>query len=198
MKKKNFLLEILGLAYVIDRLSKRKEEPKEPELTMELKYTPGPPREPVKFEDPKDILCPYCNYRFEEMLKRSRKCPECKKYIYRKKNYENKVYQLITEEQYEKEAEENIKETQLTVEADPKESTEYARLLRYQEAGFSGVRISTSCDSRVCPACAKQQKKFYSIEDALKQMPLPCKDCTSGYCRCCYIVEVEGIDFFNL
>ena len=102
MKKRNFLLGVLGLAYVIDRLSKRKEEPKEPELTMELKYTPGPPREPIKFESPKDVLCPYCNYRFAELPKRSQKCPECKKYIYRIKDYDRKEYQLITEEQNNK------------------------------------------------------------------------------------------------
>ena len=39
MKKKNFLLEVLGLAYVIDRLSKR-DQPKEAESTIEPEYEP--------------------------------------------------------------------------------------------------------------------------------------------------------------
>jgi len=184
----------MGLAYLIDRISyPDKYKKKKPELTMELKYTPAPEYEPIKFENPKDIICPYCNHRFEEMLKRSRKCPECKKYIYRKKNYENKIYELITEEQYEKEVEENNKNYTISNQEDMRD-----RLLRYQDSGCSGVRVSTSGDSRVCPACAKQQGKFYSMKDALKEMPLPCKDCTAGYCRCCYIPEIDGINFQNI
>lgn len=193
MKKKNFLLGVLGLAYVIDRLSKRKEEPKEPELTMELKYTPGPPREPVKFEAPKDILCPYCNYRFTEMPKRSCKCPECKKYIYRIKDYDRKEYQLITEKQHNKEVE-------IAAKSNWKYSEKYARstLRRYQKSGTKRVRISLAGDS--CSACREQSGKVYLIEDALKDMPIPCKNCTFdlhgehasiGWCRCVYIVELD-------
>ena len=186
MKKRTKVGLLLGLAYLIDRIAyPDKYKKKEAELTMELKYTPAPEYEPIKFENPKDILCPYCNYRFEEMLKRSRKCPECKKYIYRKKNYEKKVYELITEEQHDKDVEESNKNFTLSNEEDSKE-----RLLRYQDAGCSGVRISTSGDSRVCPACAKQKGKFYTIENALKEMPVPCKECSSDYCRCIYIPEI--------
>ena len=196
MKKKNFLLEILGLAYVIDRLSKRKEEPKEPELTMELKYTPGPLREPVKFENPKDSLCPYCNYRFTEMPKRSCKCPECKKYIYRIRDYDIKEYQLITEEQHNKlveiAAKDNWKDT---------EKYAHSTLRRYQKSGVKQVKISAVGDS--CPACRAQNGKVYSMEDALKEMPIPCKNCTFdlheehasiGWCRCVYIPEIN-LDF---
>jgi hypothetical protein len=39
MKKKNFLLGVLGLAYVIDRLSKR-DQPKEAESAVEPEYEP--------------------------------------------------------------------------------------------------------------------------------------------------------------
>ena len=197
MKKRNFLLGVLGLAYVIDRLSKRKEELKEPELTMELKYTPGPPREPIKFESPKDVLCPYCNYRFAELPKRSQKCPECKKYIYRAKDYENKVYQLITEEQHNKDVEIDAKYHW-------KDSEKYARstLRRYQKGGVKQVRISSAGDAS-CPACREQSGKVYLIEDALEKMPIPCKDCTFdlhgehasvGWCRCVYTPIIEGLE----
>lgn len=193
MKKKNFLLGVLGLAYVIDRLSKRKE-PEAPELTMELKYTPGPPYKPVRFETPKDILCPYCNYRFTEMPKRSCKCPECNKYIHRTKDYEHKVYKLITEEQCNKEA-------QIEAKAQCTESIKYARstLRRFQKSGVKRVRISDAGEAS-CPACRKQSGKIYLIEDAIKEMLIPCKDCTFdlhgihtrvGWCRCVYVAELD-------
>ena len=194
MKKRNFLLGVLGLAYVIDRLSKRKEEPKEPELTMELKYTPGLPREPIKFEPPKDVLCPYCNYRFAELPKRSQKCPKCKKYFYRIKDYDLKEYKLITEEQHNKLVEINAKDHW-------KDSEKYARstLRRYQKSEVNQVKISAIGDS--CPACKAQNMKVYLIEDALEKMPIPCKDCTFdlhgehapvGWCRCIYMPIIEG------
>lgn len=103
MTKKKKLFWILGLAYVIDRIFyPEKYKKKEAELTMELKYTPGPEYEPIKFDVPKEILCPYCNYRLEEFPKRSKKCPQCKEYIYRTKDYENKIYRLMTVKEYEK------------------------------------------------------------------------------------------------
>ena len=187
---------VLGLAYVIDRLTKRKEKPEEPDLTMELKYTPGPPREPIKFESPKDALCPYCNYRFAEMPKRSQKCPECKKYIYRIKDYDLKQYRLITEEQNNKLIETNAK-------SHCKDTEKYAHstLRRYQKGGVKQVKISAVGDS--CPACQAQNKKIYLIEDALKEMPIPCKDCTFdlhgehasvGWCRCVYVPVIEGME----
>lgn len=193
MKKKNFLLWVLGLAYVIDRLSKRKQL-ETPELTMELKYTPGPSHEPITFEAPKDILCPYCNYRFTEIPKKSCKCPECKKYIYRIKDYELKVYQLITEEQHNKKVE-------VAAKSDWKDSEKYAHstLRRYQKSGVKRVKISSAGEAS-CPACREQSGKVYLIEDALKEMPIPCKNCTFdlhggrtsiGWCRCVYIAELE-------
>ena len=64
------------------------------------------PNEKVKidFKEPEDILCPYCKYRFPKMPARSRKCPECKEYIHRVKDYENEIYQLLTVREYEKKA----------------------------------------------------------------------------------------------
>jgi len=57
----------------------------------------------INFKDLEDILCPYCKYRFPKMLARSRKCPECKEYIYKVKDYEKGVYQLLTVKEHEKE-----------------------------------------------------------------------------------------------
>lgn len=189
------MLWTLGFAYVIDRIFyPDKYKKKEPELTMELKYTPGPEREPIKFEIPKDILCPYCGHRFEEMLKRSKKCPVCKKHIYRIKDYERKVVRLITEE-------ENDQEAEKAAEDHCEGTKEYGRstLERYQNSGVKRVSISSAGDGS-CPACRKQSGKVYLIEDALKEMPIPCKDCTFdfhgvhakvGWCRCVYIPELD-------
>lgn len=230
MKKKN-LLWILALAYVIDRLFKRKQ-PETPELTMELKYTPGPERESVKLEVPKDILCPYCNYRFVEMPKRSCKCPECKEYIHRMKDYDRKIYRLATVKEYEKEArieadkqwaELNKDVVELSKSRDwdavsykyfqmalqlqeegkdffhvLQESTRF-KLRYFKKDGITRVSISDSGEAS-CPACRNQRGKIYSIEDALKEMPIPCKDCTFdlhgihasvGWCRCVYVAELD-------
>ena len=64
------------------------------------------PNEKVKinFKEPDDILCPYCKYRFPKMPAKSRKCPECKEYIHRVKDYENEVYKLLTVKEYGKKA----------------------------------------------------------------------------------------------
>ena len=220
---------VLGLAYAIDRLFKRKQS-KAPELTMELKYKPGPPREPINFEIPKDILCPYCNYRFAEMPQRSQKCPECKEYIYRIKDYENRVFRLITTKEYEKKtqieadkqwAELNREVAELSKSRDwgslsyayfqmalqlQGEGKDFFHVLQesarwklhdFKKKDIKRVKISSVGG---CPACEELNGKVYSIEDALKEMPIPCKDCTFdlhgehasiGWCRCIYVAELD-------
>ena len=89
---------------------------------------------------------------------------------------------------------------QLAVEDHWNETIEYARdkLRHFQEAGIKRVRISTAGESS-CPACRKQSKRIFMIDEALKEMPIPCKDCTFdlhgvhgkvGWCRCVYIAEL--------
>jgi hypothetical protein len=57
---------------------------------------------------------------------------------------------------------------------------------------ISKVQIITSADS--CEACKADSDKVFSIEDALKNMPLPHKDCNralysnKGFCRCSYLI----------
>ena len=56
-----------------------------------------------------------------------------------------------------------------------------------------GVKIITAGKDQACSECLKQEGKEFTIEEALKIMPLPCKSCTNdllenhpGWCRCCY------------
>lgn len=43
-----------------------------------------------------------------------------------------------------------------------------------------------------CPACVELSRMKYTIEEAIEQMPLPVKGCTTegGWCRCEYSVRV--------
>lgn len=54
------------------------------------------------------------------------------------------------------------------------------------------VQIIT-CGEDSCEACRKLHNKVFTIDEALKTMPIPCKECTHkiydkkhGFCRCCY------------
>lgn len=65
-------------------------------------------------------------------------------------------------------------------------------LMDLEQKGFPKVEIHTLRDTYVCPACQQLAGKVFSIEDALRQMPIPCKECTMvlrskpGFCRCSY------------
>jgi len=71
-------------------------------------------------------------------------------------------------------------------------------LLHYQSIGFDSVRIATAMGDEpycACSSCKKNNEKTYLIKDALREMPLPCKECTHdfgefgpkiGWCRCDY------------
>jgi hypothetical protein len=69
------------------------------------------------------------------------------------------------------------------------------QLLEFQKDGFTKqVRIVASSES--CPSCRQLDGKIYSIEEALRLMPLPCKECTkklnkhvNGFCQCNYQAE---------
>jgi hypothetical protein len=72
-----------------------------------------------------------------------------------------------------------------------------AELMEYKtQWGIKKVRITTSADP--CPACKKLDGKVLTIQQALKTMPIPCKECTTtvlgkreGFCRCNYDAVVE-------
>jgi hypothetical protein len=69
------------------------------------------------------------------------------------------------------------------------------QLLEFRNDGFSKqVRIIANPDS--CPSCRQLDGKIYTIEEALRLMPLPHSGCTqkiakniSGFCRCSYQAE---------
>ena len=71
-------------------------------------------------------------------------------------------------------------------------------LLNYKKAGFKKVRWVASYGSRTCKKCTSLNGKIYSIEKALKDMPLPLKDCKNfmnspkyGFCRCCWVPVIN-------
>jgi len=61
---------------------------------------------------------------------------------------------------------------------------------------IKAVRIQNSGDS--CEACKTIDAKIFTVEQALKEMPLPCKECTyslqggkPGFCRCYYELIID-------
>jgi hypothetical protein len=70
-------------------------------------------------------------------------------------------------------------------------------LMNYKNSGVVKKVDIMPCNI-ACEACKKQANVVFTIEEALKQMPLPCKDCTNiidngvrGWCRCTYGPIVE-------
>ncbi len=64
-------------------------------------------------------------------------------------------------------------------------------LMRYQQQGVSKVKIPICSES--CEECRKYGGRTLSVNQALKEMPIPRKDCTHelekgkpGWCRCTY------------
>ena len=68
-------------------------------------------------------------------------------------------------------------------------------LMQYKQSGVvKKVSILAAGEGDSCSACQKQNGKTYTIEEALRLMPIPCKNCTktlnsdrAGFCRCCYV-----------
>ena len=63
------------------------------------------------------------------------------------------------------------------------------------------VEISNHDDKNACVECQNSKGKIYSIDDALKLMPLPCRKCTCvgvngqiGFCNCCYLPVLPKYD----
>jgi hypothetical protein len=74
-------------------------------------------------------------------------------------------------------------------------------LREYQQRGkdvVKKVEVLTAID-KSCPDCQKLVGKIFTIEEALKEMPIPAKDCSykinpeapTGWCRCCYVPVIE-------
>lgn len=66
-------------------------------------------------------------------------------------------------------------------------------LMMYKKNGVEKVTIST-CGEGSCPECKKLESKVFTIEEALVEMPIPCRSCSfqlkngkAGWCRCQYL-----------
>jgi len=74
------------------------------------------------------------------------------------------------------------------------EQARRAELLEYQSSGLiKKVKILTAGKDNACSECLKLDGKVFTIEKALKEMPLPNKNCTNklnsknSFCRCSYL-----------
>jgi hypothetical protein len=61
----------------------------------------------------------------------------------------------------------------------------------FKRGSATKVEIRAAPDS--CPACVKLHGRVLGIEEALEEMPIPCRECTyelvqgkPGWCRCTY------------
>ncbi len=79
------------------------------------------------------------------------------------------------------------------------EQSHRMELTAYKRDGIlHKVFIITAGDAS-CEACQKLEGKVFTVDEALEQMPLPCKDCTfdfagtgqRGWCRCLYGAVVD-------
>ena len=71
-------------------------------------------------------------------------------------------------------------------------------LMKFKQEGFiKKVRILIGGEDS-CEACQRLKNKVFTLEEALENMPIPCKECTHklydekrGFCRCCYVAEID-------
>ena len=78
----------------------------------------------------------------------------------------------------------------------PRQESSRMELLSYQQLGVNEVEIMTAGEQS-CKNCQKLENKIFKISDALKIMPIPCKDCNyqlynenKGFCRCSYSPKI--------
>ncbi len=82
------------------------------------------------------------------------------------------------------------------------------KLIKYREEEIiAQVQISTA-GYQSCPSCQRLEGKVFKIDDALREMPIPNKECTTpslnprqGFCRCCYAayhpdweISIRGVE----
>ena len=73
------------------------------------------------------------------------------------------------------------------------------QLKKFQDSGLK-IKVRIDCvgsQNNSCEKCQKQNNKIYTIEKALKEMPLPCESCTHdtskngfSWCRCMWVAEL--------
>jgi DNA-directed RNA polymerase subunit RPC12/RpoP len=87
--------------------------------------------------------------------------------------------------------------------ADALKESRKMELLDFKRIGIKKVRILTAGE-HACQACQKLSGKVITVEDALKDMPLPCEECSfslysdnPGFCRCSYVSEIDLDDYLE-
>jgi predicted Zn-ribbon and HTH transcriptional regulator len=124
--------------------------------------------------------CPYCNFAFVKRPQRNRKCPNCQsKIILRDGN-------LLSEDQAE---DYDRKKCELI--GKQLDHLRRRNLTEQKELGGKYVEISSACDGASCQSCNQLNGKRFLLEDELRNPTLPVKDCTSEFCRCCYLPVIQ-------
>ena len=73
-----------------------------------------------------------------------------------------------------------------------------AQLMSLLDLSVAGVEVMTSEDERVCAHCQLLNGRVFTIEEALKAMPIPGPNCTDGNeqnphggrCRCVFVAVI--------
>lgn len=66
-------------------------------------------------------------------------------------------------------------------------------LINYKESGVISYVEILAAGENSCNTCRAMNGKKFLLEAAIKNPPLPVKNCTGvfGYCRCCYVPVVD-------
>ena len=136
---------------------------------------------PKAGEPVRSAKCPYCKFTFEKTPQRNRKCPQCGLKIMLRKG------RLLTEIQARGFDEKRIKQIA--------NNLGFHRRRNLEELSRSGiskyVEISCANDGVTCGACRELHGKRVLVKHELQNPTLPVRDCTSDFCRCCYIPVVD-------
>lgn len=79
------------------------------------------------------------------------------------------------------------------------QKTSQEMLLRYYQKINYCKKVEILVTTESCDVCKKQEKKVFTLDEALKKMPIPVKNCTNkinqeapdGWCVCSYLPVVE-------
>jgi len=73
----------------------------------------------------------------------------------------------------------------------------YTRVLeKHLRAGAWGVLVTTQRDQNVCSVCRELDEVAYGIRRALRDKPLPCRECKNRSCRCSYLPVFQEEDLY--
>lgn len=74
----------------------------------------------------------------------------------------------------------------------------YTQVLeKHLRAGAWGVLITTQQDKNVCSVCRELDEVAYGIRRALREKPLPCRQCNNRTCRCSYLPVFQEDDLYE-